>query len=65
MTNSAGTNMVRIEGHDLEVLREMLSTKATGLKPYLLRIDQRGDTIAFKVNEGCWTHGMGKPQPPY
>lgn len=64
-TNTAGTTMVRIEGNDLETLRMMLSGKATGRKTYLLRVDQRSDTVAFKVNEGTWTHGMGKPQPPY
>ena len=63
--NSAGTSMVRIEGHDLESLRNMLGSNATGRKPYLLRVDQRSDAIAFKVNEGCWSHGMGKPQPAY
>jgi len=63
--NSGGTAMVRIEGNDLELLRKMLTSKGTGLKPYLLRVDQRGESVAFKVNEQVWTHGMGKPQPPY
>jgi hypothetical protein len=58
--NSAGTTMVRIEGHDLKSLRVMLSGGA-----YLLRVDQRGDSVAFKVNEGTWTHGMGTAQAPY
>lgn len=64
-TNSAGTSMVRIEGHDLKSLQTMLCSKETGRKPYLLRVDQRGDTVAFKVNESTWTHGMGKPQAAY
>lgn len=63
--NSAGTRMVRIEGHDLESLRAMLCSKGTGLKPYLLRVDQRSDSVAFKVNEQTWSHGMGKAQGAY
>jgi hypothetical protein len=62
--NSAGTRMVRIEDHDLKTLRTMLSGKG-GTQPYLLRVDQRGDSVAFKVNEGTWTHGMGTAQAPY
>jgi hypothetical protein len=62
--NSAGTTMVRIEDHDLKTLRTMLSGKG-GTQPYLLRVDQRGDSVAFKVNEGTWTHGMGTAQAPY
>lgn len=63
MSNSAGTNMVRIEGADLKMLRDMLNSRER--KAYLLRVDQRGDTVAFKVNEGCWTHGLGTAQPSY
>jgi hypothetical protein len=60
-----GSKMVRIEGGDLELLRIMLSGSGGHRKPYLLRVDQRGNTVAFKVNESIWTHGMGKHQPPY
>src|SRR4051812_10410985 len=50
VSNSAGTNMVRIEGQDLKQLRAMLMSDDRPV--YLLRVDQRGDTVAFKVNEG-------------
>jgi hypothetical protein len=58
------TNMIRIEGRDLEMLKTMLTDKDT--RPvYLLRVDWRGDKAAFKVNEGCWTHGVGTEQKEY
>ncbi len=57
--------MLRIEGSDLETVRAMLNGEHTQSVPYLLRVDLRGDSVAFKVNEGAWTHSMGKPQSPY
>jgi hypothetical protein len=61
--------MIRIEGADLEMLKTMLNDterRENGSTPaYLLRVDWRGDKAAFKVNEGCWTHGVGSEQQPY
>ena len=54
-------NMVRIEGKDLELLLKMLDRKDIRY----VRFSWRGDAMAVKVNEGSWTHGLGRMQPPY
>jgi hypothetical protein len=56
------SNMVRIEGHDLEVLKAALS----GDRPvYLLRVMWCGDSVKVKANAGEWTHSIGTEQQPY
>jgi hypothetical protein len=53
--------MIRIEGKDLDMLREALSDNNT----HLLRVEWRGDGAAFKVNSGCWSPTLGTEQKPY
>jgi hypothetical protein len=55
--------MIRIEGKQLEDLIAMLTNPDR--PPHLLRINWRGESAAFKVNEGGWTPSMGTKQEPY
>lgn len=58
------SGMVRIEGHQLTELRQALSPNRTD-PVYLLRIDQRGTHVAYKVNEQGWSPPVGDEQKPY
>lgn len=60
-----GSRMVRIEGHQLETVLNEIQERLKHGKIYLLRVDQRGDQVAFKFNEGSWSPGLGTHQPPY
>lgn len=63
--NGDHQDMVRIEGRELDMVRNLLCTKARGTAPYLLRIQKCGDAMKFKVNGGEWTYAIGQNQPPY
>lgn len=59
------TTIVRIEGSALAQLQQMLNPDPKKRTVHLLRVDQRGDSVAFKVNEGIWSPSLGSPQEPY
>ena len=54
-------DMVRIEGKQLQELRETLYHSDCRL----LRIGWHGDHVTFKMNEGVWSPPMGSKQEPY
>lgn len=61
--------MIRIEGNDLQKLKEMLNDTwrrdAGGSAAYLLRVSWHDDSATFKVNGEMWTPPMGTVQEPY
>ena len=61
-----GSRMVRIEGRQLKLLMDTFDNARMGVGEIrLLRLDQRGDSVAFKINEGTWSPGLGTHQAPY
>lgn len=59
-------NMVRIEGNDLRSLLSQLGVvdpDSTGIR--YIRIDQRGNAVAVKVNEDMWSPSIGVKQEAY
>lgn len=57
--------IIRLEGSDLQWLKNALSN-STGLNPVrVLRIYKEGDRLKFKINEHTWTVPMGISEGDY